>query len=308
MGRALSPVDECQILRSHPRLTFREGPYSYQIFRKGDQSFYTVTDGVQTVTEPIQWAFGQGGAGQTYVFRHKGSWYESRVSFFNSIQGLDLTLGAQNARPKSLEEAAGREMNSQDARDCFSCHATAAVSKGRLQMESLTAGITCEGCHGPGQAHVAAVRSHNSGNSMEINKLRNLSTEELSDFCGSCHRSWSEVILLNLKGLNNVRFQPYRLTGSKCYDAADRRISCVVCHDPHQALEHTRTAYDSKCLACHSSSQNVVRTGGRHPTSCPVGKQNCTDCHMPKYELPGAHFKFTDHHIRVVRQNDTYPN
>jgi hypothetical protein len=29
---------------------------------------------------------------------------------------------------------------------------------------------------------------------------------------------------------------------------------------------------------------------------------------MPKLGPPAAHFKFTDHFIRVVRQNETYPN
>jgi hypothetical protein len=29
---------------------------------------------------------------------------------------------------------------------------------------------------------------------------------------------------------------------------------------------------------------------------------------MPEVELPGAHFKFTDHYIRVVRPNEPYQN
>jgi len=33
----------------------------------------------------------------------------------------------------------------------------------------------------------------------------------------------------------------------------------------------------------------------------------CTTCHMPKYELPGGHFKFTDHDIRIVRLNAPFP-
>jgi len=27
---------------------------------------------------------------------------------------------------------------------------------------------------------------------------------------------------------------------------------------------------------------------------------------MPKVELPGAHFKFTDHRIRIARQGEAY--
>jgi hypothetical protein len=29
---------------------------------------------------------------------------------------------------------------------------------------------------------------------------------------------------------------------------------------------------------------------------------------MPKTELPGAHKKFTDHEIRIVRANERYPD
>jgi formate-dependent nitrite reductase cytochrome c552 subunit len=39
-----------------------------------------------------------------------------------------------------------------------------------------------------------------------------------------------------------------------------------------------------------------------------VAKTNCVGCHMPKIDLPGAHAKFTDHQIRIVRAGDPYPN
>jgi hypothetical protein len=29
---------------------------------------------------------------------------------------------------------------------------------------------------------------------------------------------------------------------------------------------------------------------------------------MPKVELPGSHARFTDHDIRIVRANESYPN
>jgi len=28
---------------------------------------------------------------------------------------------------------------------------------------------------------------------------------------------------------------------------------------------------------------------------------------MPKVEIPGSHFKFTDHRIRIVRPGEPYP-
>jgi len=65
MAKALESVTNCEILRSHPRLTFRKGVYSYEIVRQGNRSLYKVNDGVTTIAEPILWCFGRGGAGQS---------------------------------------------------------------------------------------------------------------------------------------------------------------------------------------------------------------------------------------------------
>jgi hypothetical protein len=83
MARALETVAESEVLRRHPAMSLKLGPYSYSIERKGDASIYTVTDGRETISEPIAWVFGKSVMGQTYVIRHNGRLYESRVSFYN---------------------------------------------------------------------------------------------------------------------------------------------------------------------------------------------------------------------------------
>src|SRR4051794_29539702 len=60
MAHAMELVAECAILKEHPLLTFKEGPYSYRIERKAEASIYSVSDGQQTVTAPVVWAFGLG--------------------------------------------------------------------------------------------------------------------------------------------------------------------------------------------------------------------------------------------------------
>ncbi len=134
-----------------------------------------------------------------------------------------------------------------------------------------------------------------------MTRLAGLSTEEISDLCGACHRTWSQVAANGPRGVLNVRFQPYRLTNSKCYDAADRRIACTACHDPHGHSVRDISFYDIKCAACHSKSMASAKV-------CKVASKNCVSCHMPKIELPGAHFAFTDHQIRIARQGAPYPN
>src|SRR5437667_4825810 len=66
MSRALEAVESSEILKAHPRLSFRVGRYNYQIARSGNRSTYTISDGTNSISEPILFCFGQGKAGQTY--------------------------------------------------------------------------------------------------------------------------------------------------------------------------------------------------------------------------------------------------
>lgn len=68
--------------------------------------------------------FGVGQVGQTYVFQHNGSYYESRVSFFGETQNLDITCGHSHTVPDSLDEAVGNLMKREEARACVGCHFT----------------------------------------------------------------------------------------------------------------------------------------------------------------------------------------
>lgn len=311
MGKALEFGAECNILKANPKLTFKSGIYSYAILRQGSQSLYSVTDGKETMSVPILYAFGQGKAGQTYVLVHNGKYYESRVSFYDELAGLDYTLGSPRKPADSLEEAFGRLMDSLDTKDCFSCHATAAVSERTLQLDKMTPGITCEGCHGAGEKHVALMKTKSSGATTQphdkaILNPGHFDTEGMTQFCGSCHRTWEQVQLMKgTRGVVNVRFQPYRIFGSKCYDFDDKRIRCTACHNPHEALKQEATFYDAKCTACHRTTS--VTNPGRTAPLCKTGKlSNCASCHMPQYEIPGVHHKFTDHRIRVVKAGEAY--
>jgi len=285
MTSALEKASESAILKEHPKLAVTVGAFSFEIARSPQEAVYTVKDDRGTFRVPLAWAFGQGTAGQTYLFQREGNWYESRVSFFSALGGLDLTMGAQNIDPHGLPDGAGRPLSKAESVECFGCHATGAGT-------SMIAGIQCERCHGASDTHVKSMTG--------MKKLGALSTEEMSDLCGQCHRTWAQIAAGGPRGIQNVRFQPYRLANSKCYDAADSRIRCTACHDPHGALETSAATYDAKCLGCHAAKGSV--------RICPKSTKDCVTCHMPKLDLPGAHKKFTDHMIRIVKANEKYPD
>lgn len=312
MRIAMEPVASSRVLSENPVMTFRSGSYTYQIKRQEQQSLYTVTNGKETITLPILYAFGQGKAGQTYMLQYEGEYYESRVSYYNEMRGLDLTFGAPRAVPESLKQAIGRRLPENEAGNCFSCHSVGGVVGGKLNLEKMMPGIRCESCHGPGGAHVAAAQGGEPGGNLIYNP-KALSGDQLSqEFCASCHRSTNEFTVIENTAIDNVRFQPYRLFHSKCY-SDDRRISCTACHNPHAPLKREVSYYDAKCLACHALKDKPAETktdAGAQSTAiaCKVATKDCITCHMPKIGPPAAHFKFTDHYIRIVKPGETYPN
>jgi hypothetical protein len=280
-------------LKAHPKLAFERDGYRYTIERQGDHSVYTVTDGKDTLLLPIRYAFGA--HMQTYVFEYEGKVYESMVSYFPRLEGLAVTLGDERRHPRTLVEAMGRETTNSEITACVECHGAGGVREGRLTLDSLRPGLDCEHCHAGAGAHAQSIAA--GGAAPPPKSLGKLDSEDMSQFCGKCHRTWEEIVANRKFGVVNARFQPYRLANSKCWLGNDRRISCTACHDPHTDPPASESAYDSKCLACHGVDRKA----------CTVAKENCTTCHMPKIRRTETPAVFTDHQIRIVKPGE-YPN
>jgi len=308
MGRALQPQGLNPVLDSHPKLTFQKNGFSYIIETKSGQSTYSVTDGTRTIALPIRWSFGNGA--QTWVFERDGIYYESLVSYYPSIGGLGITIGDFEIIPRTLEQALGRRLAPNEPSACFGCHSTNAVTDGQwLTLDSLEPGVTCEHCHVGANAHMVLADSGDV-RGMAPPNLGKFTTEDLSNFCGQCHRSWEKVVRGPWRGEINVRFQPYRLAGSKCFSGTDPRIGCIACHDPHKDLVTDIAVYDSKCLACHKlkGAAPAVASNQATAAACPVQTKNCVRCHMPEVTLANGLSSFRDHRIRIAKPGMAYPD
>ncbi len=295
MGHAIEMPAGQGNLKAHPKLSFEKNGYKYLIERKGGKSTYTVTGAQGELSLPIEWAFGL--HMQTFVFAYQGRYYESMVSFYPRLNGLAITLGDEQLQPRNLVEAMGREMPDKETTVCFACHATNAVTRDKLTIESMQPGVTCEHCHVGAAAHLESISRGKSENIPP--RLGKMGAEDMNGFCGQCHRTWDFVVRAREWGEVNVRFAPYRLTNSECFLGDDKRIRCTACHDPHQPIERDAATYDNACLACHATQPRK---------SCPVSKKDCVSCHMPKVKLSEGHAEFTDHQIRIVRPGEPYPN
>ncbi len=297
------------ILRELENISRQLGPHTYTISRAESGSTYSVTDGKSSVSEPLAWAFGLGNKGQTYIYQKDGVYYESRMSFYKTLQNLDLTTGHGTKPPDNLEDALGRAIDPDTLRRCFGCHTTASTTNAGFDPAHLMLGVTCEACHGPGAKHVSLMSEKKfAEGKLAIFNPAGLKPVALVDFCGACHRTWNDAYEMGTTGVANARFQPYRLENSRCWGDGDARLTCVACHDPHQPLVHQASAYDQKCLACHIVTP-AKATSTTHPgKACPVSPNDCITCHMPRVMVPNMHAPFVDHRIRIVRAGTAYPD
>jgi Cytochrome c554 and c-prime len=299
MAQTASRSDRSAVLQAHDRLTFRGAGFSYTMTRTGGNTLLTVSDGAQLLSAPLAWAFGRGNVGQSYLFERDGRFHESRVSYYDSIKGLDYTPNrALTGAPTTIHEAMGRPIDDAEARRCFGCHTTASTTAAGFAVSRAIPGVTCEACHGPGRAHVNAMergadRTRAAGT---ILNPRRLDASDSVDLCGACHATFWDVQLAGERGIAALRSQPFRLQSSRCW-SGDRRLACVACHDPHSPLVRDAGFYDSRCLACHQPGSAAAT--GQPPRSCPVATSQCVTCHMPKYDVPEMHYAFTDHLIRI---------
>jgi hypothetical protein len=99
MAQALEVAPDCKILTARGRLTFKNGNYTYELARQGQNITYKVSDGTNSISKPILYCFGQGHVGQTYVFRQNDVFYETRVSYFQKLRELDFTIGHRTNVP-----------------------------------------------------------------------------------------------------------------------------------------------------------------------------------------------------------------
>jgi hypothetical protein len=281
---ALSRVSDRPVFPSG--LLSREPRYRYQILSAGGGLRVRIGDGVDLMDLPLDWAFGAGRQAVTFVTRINRDWYvEHYATWYAATNAWGPTPGQEALRPKSIQEAAGLLYKAADPQSgiqgCFECHSTGPVSfdqKGDAIVTEM--GVRCERCHGPGSTH-----ADSAGRSRLTNPAR-LSAADLNDFCGRCHRSPDKQAATDWNYAWNVRHEPVYLSHSTCFLKSGGRLSCLTCHDPHEAAgKKPASFFNAKCGECHAGCKVKERV-------------NCIDCHMPLVS-PQPSLRFTNHWIGV---------
>ncbi len=117
----------------------------------------------------------------------------------------------------------------------------------------------CEGCHGPGKAHVDG-----GGDKTKIFTFKNASAQEINARCMSCHAGGPQ----HMNAINSIHTQ--------------NNVSCISCHSPHkpQTKEFLLTkAQPELCYSCHLQQKAQFEMPFRHRVN--EGLVQCSDCHNP---------------------------
>ncbi len=180
-----------------------------------------------------------------------------------AVVGLALLLGyarlggAQAASPEPAAPAGGQvDYVGTDA--CVQCHEDVVKDFKHTPHASSVQG--CEGCHGPGKAHVDG-----GGDKTKIKVFRTLSARESSATCMACHNKGGQKHWMG-----------------STHDS--RNVACTACHDPHPKGGMVPKSLLVKpqmllCTSCHMQKKAQLLRPGHMPLR--EGQMQCTSCHNP---------------------------
>lgn len=246
----------------------------------------------------VDWLLGSSAHAQTAVsiLPQTNSGVEHFWTWFAHRDELGRTPGQPDFHAASgpIDTCEGRQMTGKDVTHCFSCHMTFGPAPGQeLSEVRWHPNISCERCHGPRRLHAEAAHQGRAEAVKPMVTLKDPAVEMA--LCAQCHRGTAEVDS-SIAESDRVRFQPYRLEQSRCFQANPVALTCVTCHDPHDATSHDIAAYRNVCLSCHSQPDQTHC--GAISTEA-FSEANCASCHMPEETWSGG-IQFVDHWIRVV--------
>jgi DmsE family decaheme c-type cytochrome len=146
---------------------------------------------------------------------------------------------------------------------CATCHADeskkfASNPHSKLALTHGGNGVSCEGCHGPGKAHVDG-----GGDPTKIFRFTKASAKQIDATCLGCHASAHP----------NFERSPHAKADVSC-------TSCHSIHATHNALTEDvllKAPQPQLCYQCHSDVKGMFAMPFHHPV--PEGAVTCSDCH-----------------------------
>ncbi len=273
-------------------------------FVEADGKLCVASPGERANAIELQLALGSGKTGITFIsVMDPQAVFEMRSSYFPKKRAWRTTPGHEDHRePHYL----GHDYTGETAGKCIHCHAVTTVTTAEVPAHRFQ-GVGCESCHGPGSAHVKAIRAKDK-TAGQMERLGSWGAQRLNMLCGSCHRTAEDAHKLPPNSSLTARFQPYGLMLSECFQKSGDTLSCLTCHTPHTDASPARKMYEAACLRCHSpaaQAPSAPPASAVHGKKCPVNPHSgCIPCHMPQRQaLAGSDVEtiMADHYIRSYK-------
>ena len=288
---------------------------------------------VHRLLRSLDWVVGSGTSARTYLSEKDGWLYEVPVTWYTQQKRWDFSPGYRIANKRFDRKIGDR---------CMACHNSYAtpITQTNGAYSEVPQGIGCERCHGPGSIHVdERLKSQGSAEGVDLTIVNpaHLSLDANLDVCQQCHLNASVSLLRTGKTAYNFRpsqrldeYVALFATDQKNEDGievishADRMklsacfietmtledpLTCTTCHDPHNGFRTKGPEqFNATCQNCHDGSELRSTFATQASKTIHVDEANCIACHMPKTDLIEApHSAFTDHWIRVVKEETVQP-
>lgn len=304
-----------------------------------ETEYETAGDGSEVFrnSHPMSWVIGTGENGFGLLLKRGDFVFQAPLSYYTRAARWNLSPGYQNG---------DLSFNRLILPGCMYCHSgrsePVAGQDGRYNKPVFTEeSIGCENCHGPGAAHIAAMRAGKvaKGPDPTIVNPDRLSGQLADDICMSCHQAGDARVLQPGKTYQDFRpgqalektvavFQIpptpenppqadhvehyYSMSLSKCFRATrglapEKQLRCTSCHDPHvePAKEEAPAYFKAKCLNCHTTASCTAPKASREATS---PADNCIGCHMQQRDIRViSHSSATNHRI-VKTPDEPFPD
>lgn len=270
--------------------------------------------GHETGEQRVAYVIGSGAHAYGYLVQAGDHLFQSPLSYYSTRRQWDVAPGYEESRSPDFSRPVTLE--------CLLCHAgkplPVADTLNRYRNPAFAEeSISCDRCHGPGEAHE---KNPVPGSIVNPAKLQGAARDSI---CEQCHLA-GEIRIPN-PGKSMAVYEPgqqledaytiyvaaptaggtlkvishaEQLALSACARKSGGKLWCGTCHDPHSPVQ-SAAYFRELCLGCHAAAlEKSHAAAGR----------DCVACHMPR--LPardGGHTVFTDHRItkRPQPQGDT---
>lgn len=301
MGKSVGPPEAI----APGRITHAASGSVMSVEYRAGRMFHVLSERGLTAEYPVAYQIGSGIKGRTYAVQVGGYLLESPLSWYKG-SAWDVSPGYESMQLLDFDRPI--------TANCLFCHSgkvNFSDADGRRLAATRVPAITCERCHGDGEAHTRRPSAKNIVNPAK------LSGAARDSICEQCHLEGETRVLNTGKAFDDYHpgdplertmvtyllqranvekravTQVEELAESQCARASGGKLWCGTCHDPHAQVGQSSTGQAriiQVCRSCHSDLSKAAH---------PAGQNECTSCHMPGRPANNiAHLAVTDHRIR----------